>query len=366
VGRGILKITEAEETFVFDDIGEPAVPSFNRGFAAPIKLVSNLTEADLVFLAGHDSDPFNRFDAASTLAMRQLVAGTAAVRAAKTPPRPDALISALRRSLDDEALDPAFVAQVIAVPGENDVAHEIGNDVDPGSIFAARKALKRTLGEALGERALRIYRRLTSSAPYSPDAANAGRRALRNAALDLLASGSTEGIALAFLQFRDADNMTDRFAALATLAFHEVPEREEAFAAFEKRFGKDPLVMDKWFALQAQIPEQSTLARIKELMRHPGFSLANPNRVRALIGAFAAGNPSQFNRADGEGYGFLADIALELDPKNPQVAARLLSSFKSWRALEPGRRRAAQAELTRVAAANLSADSRDIVGRALA
>jgi len=366
-GHGILKITGAEQTFVFEGVGEQPVPSFNRGFAAPIKLVSNLNEADFVFLAGHDRDPFNRFDAASTLAMRQLVAGTAALRAGKTPPPPDALISVLARSLDDEALDPSFVAQVIAVPGENDIAHEIGSDIDPGAILAARKALKRTLGEAFAERAERIYGRLTSSAPYSPDAASAGRRALRNAALDLLAaSGAAEGIALAAGQFRDADNMTDRFAALATLAFHDTPERDEAFDAFENRFGNDPLVMDKWFALQAQIPEEATLARIKRLMRHTGFSLANPNRVRALIGAFAAGNPSQFNREDGQGYAFLAEIALELDAKNPQVAARLLSSFKSWRALEPRRRRAAQAELKRVAAASLSADSRDIVGRALA
>jgi aminopeptidase N len=153
---------------------------------------------------------------------------------------------------------------------------------------------------------------------------------------------------------------------LATLAAHAGAEREQAFDAFESRFGGDPLVMDKWFALQAQIAEPATLDRIRKLMRHPAFSLANPNRVRALIGAFAAGNPSQFNRSDGKGYAFVADIALDLDPRNPQVAARLLSSFKSWRALEPIRRAAAESQLKRVAAADLSADSRDIVGRALA
>ena len=367
ISDGLLRISAAEETFVFDGIREQPIPSFNRGFSAPIKLVSNLGEDDLVFIAGHDSDPFNRFDAASTLAMRHLVAATAALRARRKPPSPDALISSLARSLDDNRLDPAFVAQVIAVPSESDIAHEIGNDVDPDAVLAARKALKRTLGAALAAHSEKIYRRLSPRAPYSPDAAGAGRRALKNACLDLIAAaGSAPGVEQAFRQFRDADNMTDRFAALATLSTHDVAEREQAFDEFQQRFGEDALVMDKWLALQAQIAEPGALDRVRMLMRHPGFSLANPNRVRALIGSFAAGNPSQFNRQDGEGYAFLAEIALKLDAKNPQVAARLLSCFKSWRALEPIRRAAAEAELKRLAAAALSADSRDIVGRALA
>ena len=367
ISDGILRISAAEETFVFEGVRERPIPSFNRGFSAPVKLVSNLGEDDLIFIAGHDGDPFNRFDAASTLAMRHLVASTAALRARKASPSPDALVSALARSLDDDRLDPAFVAQVITVPGESDIAHEIGSDVDPAAVLATRIALKRTLGEKLAAHCRKNYARLASRAPYAPDAASAGRRALRNACLDLLvATGAPAEIALARRQFDEADNMTDRIAALATLAAQAVPEREQAFEAFEKRFRGDPLVMDKWFALQAQIAEPETLARVRTLMRHPAFSLANPNRVRALIGSFAAGNPSQFNRPDGQGYAFVADIALELDPKNPQVAARLLSFFKSWRALEPVRRAAAEAALKRAAAAELSADSRDIVGRALA
>jgi aminopeptidase N len=367
ISDGILRISAAEETFVFDGIRERPIPSFNRGFSAPIKLVSNLGEDDLVFIAGHDSDAFNRFDAASTLAMHHLVASAAAIRAKRTPPSPKALISALARSFDDDRLDPAFVAQVTAVPSEADIAHEIGSDVDPDAVLAARKGLKRTLGEALAARCQKIYERLSPRAPYSPDAASAGGRALKNACLDLVAAtGAGPGIERVLRQFREADNMTDRFAALAILSTHDVAERELAFDEFQKLFGENPLVMDKWFALQAQIPEPATLDRVRALMRHPAFSLANPNRVRSLIGAFAAGNPSQFNRQDGEGYAFLADFALKLDPKNPQVAARLFSSFKSWRALEPVRRAAAETELKRVAAANLSTDSRDIVGRALA
>jgi aminopeptidase N len=161
--------------------------------------------------------------------------------------------------------------------------------------------------------------------------------------------------------------MTDRFAALAILTLHDAPEREQALAEFFDRFREHPLVIDKWLALQAQIPEPGTLARVQELMKHPSFSMGNPNRVRSLIGVFAAGNPSQFNRADGKGYEFIADIAIELDPKNPQVTARLLSAFKSWRVLEPARRAAAEKALQRVAArAGLSADSADIVSRSLA
>ena len=161
--------------------------------------------------------------------------------------------------------------------------------------------------------------------------------------------------------------MTDRFAALYVLTLHDTPERDKALAEFHDRFREHPLVIDKWLALQAQIPESGTLDRVKALMQHPSFSMGNPNRVRALIGSFAAANPSQFNRADGKGYDFVADLAVELDGKNPQVAARMLSAFKSWRALEPKRQKAAESALKRVAkASKLSADSSDIVSRSLA
>jgi aminopeptidase N len=213
-----------------------------------------------------------------------------------------------------------------------------------------------------------VYGALSASEPYSPDAMSAGRRALKNACLDYLtALGTPEALDRAYRQFSAADNMTDRFAALAILTLHDAPEREKALAEFFERFREHPLVIDKWLALQAQIPEAGTLARVEALMKHPSFSMGNPNRVRSLIGVFAAGNPSQFNRADGKGYEFIAGIAIELDPKNPQVTARLLSAFKSWRVLEPVRRAAAEKALQRVAAtAGLSADSADIVSRSLA
>ena len=172
---------------------------------------------------------------------------------------------------------------------------------------------------------------------------------------------------MAARQYQAADNMTDRMAAMTTLSLHPVRERQAAIDDFYRRYHADPLVIDKWFALQAAIPEAGTLDHVKELTRHPAFSLGNPNRVRSLVGAFAMMNQTQFNRADGAGYGFLADTVMALDARNPQVASRMITAFKSWRALEPGRRGKAEAELRRVAAAQaLSTDVRDIVERSLA
>jgi aminopeptidase N len=221
--------------------------------------------------------------------------------------------------------------------------------------------------DALASQLEEIYARNERDAAYSPDAASAGRRALRNAALDLIAAGDAGlGGNLAKAQFDAARNMTDRLAALATLALLGGPEREAAFARFYDDYEQDALVIDKWFALQATIPEAATTQRIEALMAHKDFSLANPNRARALIGAFASGNPTRFHAADGSGYALLADVVLEVDPKNPQLAARLLSSLRTWRTLEAKRRALAEATLRRVLAApDLSRDTNDIATRAL-
>ncbi len=292
----ILRIASASETFEFEGIPERPVPSLNRGFSAPIKLTSNLGDDDFVLLAAHDSDPFNRFDAAYTLAMRHLVSTTADIRAGLKPSEPGALISALLETLQDQKLDPAFKAQAVGVPSESDIAHEIGSDIDPEAILAARTSLRRALASALATPCETVYAALSMSEPYSPDAESAGRRALKNACLDFLTMrGTPDSIARAYRQFASADNMTDRFAALAILTLHDTPEREKALAEFFDRFREHPLVIDKWLALQAQIPEAGTLARVQKLMGHPSFSMGNPNRVRSLIGVFSAGNPSQFN-----------------------------------------------------------------------
>jgi len=256
----------------------------------------------------------------------------------------------------------------LSPPSEADIAREIGCDVDPDAVYAARRKLRAAIGARHGKILTETYTRMMATGAYRPDAESAGRRALKNACLDLLALTETDAaIARAFSQYGEADNMTDRMAALETLAAHNRPERAAALDDFYARYANDPLVIDKWFALQAVIPEPTTLDRVRSLTRHPAFSAANPNRIRALIGAFAQANQTQFNRRDGAGYDFVADFVLELDPKNPQVAARLMSAFRSWRALEAQRRARAEAALRRVAAIqSLSPDVHDIVARTLA
>jgi len=364
--RDLIELTTERRRIVFHAVPERPVPSLLRGFSAPVRLETALSEADLLTLVAHDSDPFNRWQAAQTYATRQLVRAVEVVRAGHKPVYDEAFISALLRVLDQSS-DPAFTAQVITLPGEADLAREIGNDVDPAAIHGARVALRQAIGEGLKPNLLKIYQAMTSEEPYSPDAASAGRRSLRNAALDLFCAGSRdEGLELALKQFESATTMTDKIAALGVLTQYAGTSREKALEAFYATHAAEALVIDKWFILQATIPEPETLNRVKSLMQHPAFSLHNPNRTRSLIGAFATGNQTQFNAADGSGYDFLAGIVLELDPLNPQVAARLLSAFRSWRSLETGRRTLAEAALRRVAGvAGLSPDVKDIAERSL-
>jgi aminopeptidase N len=368
VERGVMPMTEAAETYVFRNVTARPVPSLNRGFAAPVKLVANLDEEDLRFLAAHDGDPFNRWQAVNSLATRLLVQSTAAIRTGQTPLDDPGLQAAFAAALSDRNLEPAFIAQTIMLPTEADIAREIARDVDPDAIFAARRALRRMIAASLADALAGTYDSLAAPVPYSPDAANTGKRALKNACLDLLTStGEAAAIARAMAQYQAADNMTDRMAALAALSLHDVPERAAAFDDFYRRFEDNPLVIDKWFGLQATIPEAATLDRVRALANHPAFSLANPNRVRALIGSFTQLNQSQFNRADGASYDFVAGTVLALDGKNPQVAARMLGAFRSWRAMEATRRARAEAVLKRIAAVDgLSRDVTDIVARALA
>src|SRR5712671_5248272 len=367
VERGVLVLSDPTETFVFTNVGARPVASLNRGFSAPVKLTANLTPDDLHFLAAHDSDPFNRWQALQTLASTLLTDNVKALRAGNPMRTDGGLVAALGTILADPQVEPAFAAQALAVPSEADIARELGRDVDPDAIFTARVALRAELGNALGAALRDAYRRLSDGGTYSPDAASAGRRSLKNIALDLLAaSGSSAAIALAARQYQSADNMTDRLAAVSTLSLYPVRERQAAIDDFYRRYQSDPLVIDKWFALQAAIPEPATLDRVQELTRHPAFSLGNPNRVRSLVGAFTQMNQTQFNRPDGAGYAFLADTVLALDGKNPQVASRMMTAFRSWRALEAVRRARAEAELKRVAAApTLSNDVRDIAERSL-
>jgi aminopeptidase N len=366
--HGVIELTQPNQSFLCTGVAERPIPSLNRGFSAPVKVALPIESGDLQFLAARDSDPFNRWQAVQTLAMSLLIANVSALRKRAPARADDGLIAALGAIVADGNLEPAFVALILTPPSETDIARETGRDVDPDATFAARAHLRATVGARLGAELAKTYRQMITPGPYRPEAQSAGRRALKNVCLDLLAATERqEAIALALAQYHGADNMTDRIAALETLTLHDRPERALALEDFYNRYRDDPLIIDKWLALQGAIPEPATLRRVRALTSHPAFSMANPNRVRALIGSFAQVNHTQFNRIDGAGYDFVADIVLALDPKNPQVAARLMGAFRSWRALEAERRARAEATLRRVAAApSLSRDVGDIVARTLA
>jgi len=365
--RGILELATGSRTVTFENIGSRPVASLLRDFSAPVRLEPAPPPEDLERLLAHDDDAFNRWQAAQSLAQRSIFARMAALKGEGAPADDSVFIAALRTLIED-ADDPAFAAQALELPSEIDIAQQIGSNVDPSAVFEARQSLRVDLGRALAPALLDAYVRMTDARPYSPDAHSAGQRALRNAALDLIAAGDpARGAAMAKVQFDTAGNMTDRLSALWTLALCGGAAREAAFAAFYDRFRGDNLVVDKWFSLQARIPEEATTQRVVDLMGHPDFSMSNPNRLRSLIGAFAGGNPTRFHALDGSGYALLERIVLEVDPKNPQIAARLLSALRSWRTLEERRRTLAEETLRRVASTpNLSADTSDIATRALA
>jgi aminopeptidase N len=370
LAEGVFELNGAERSIVFRDIPQRPTLSFLRGFSAPVRVEDDLTEEDLIVLSRHDSDNFNRWQALQSLATRVLLRGVQAIRAGRSPERNEGLVSAFGALIEDARagrIDPAFAAQAMTLPTEADIAREIGEDVDPDAIYAARKTLRGALGRKHGAALADLHERRADSKPFSPDAEAAGRRALRNVALALYADGDIiEGLERAHRQLGEADNMTERFGALTQIVLKPHVGRERASDAFSRRYAMEPLILDKWFALQAQIPERETLDRVRALMNHRGFSMSNPNRVRALIGGFTA-NHTQFNRADGAGFAFLEEIVVALDPTNPQIAARLLTAMRSWRSLEETRRGMAEAMLKRIAARPaLSPDVRDIVTRSLA
>ncbi len=369
LASGVFELKDGERSIVFRDVPQRPTLSFVRGFSAPVRVDDDLTEEDLIVLSRHDSDNFNRWQSLQSLATRVLLRGVKAIRAGRAPERNGGLITAFGALIEDVRagrIDHAFAAMAMGLPTEADIAREIGEGVDPDAIHSARRAMRGALGRAYAGALATLHAELADSSPFSAAAAAAGRRALRNVALGLFVDGDViQGLALAHRQLVEADNMTERLGALSTIAFTPDDRRENALESFGRRYAAEPLILDKWFALQAQIPERETLDRVRGLMNHHGFSLANPNRVRSLIGGFTA-NQTQFNRADGAGFALLEETVATLDPSNPQVAARLLTAMRSWRSLEEIRRGHAEAMLRRIAARpSLSPDVRDIVTRSL-
>ncbi|NKM69004.1 aminopeptidase N [Rhizobium laguerreae] len=363
----VLHLTGRTQTAVFHGIGSRPVVSINRSFSAPINLHFDQSPADLAHLARHETDHFARWQALTDLALPNLLKAARDAREGKPVVCEATFVETLIAAAADESLEPAFRAQALALPSESDIARELGCNNDPDAIHAGRQAVLKQIADAGKDVFAGLYAAMTTTGDFNPDAKSAGLRALRNSALTYL-SHAEQTPARAKAAFDAANNMTDLSHALTILAhrFPDSAETSEALATFRDRFAENALVIDKWFAIQAGIPGAKTLGRVRALMDDPLFKRTNPNRMRSLVGTFAFANPTGFGRADGEGYRFLADQILDIDGRNPQLAARILTSMRSWRSLEPVRADHARSALIEIErAADLSTDVRDIVERTL-
>ncbi len=362
----VLELTAPQQTFRFHGIDEMPVPSLLRNFSAPVTLEFDYTDAELAFLTAHDSDPFNRWEAGQRLATRRLLALIKEVPAGDAVPDESALSDTFRATLNDTALDPAFRELAVTLPSETMIAEQL-DVIDPQAIHAARRFMRRGLARALRKDWLAIYQANRTPGAYSPDAESAGQRALKNAALAYLAElDDADAHRLAQEQYDNAGNMTDRMAALSALVNSQASGKAAALEKFYADFEQEALVIDKWFALQA-MARTADVGAVRELMRHPAFTLKNPNRARSLIFSFCNGNPSRFHAADGSGYAYWAEQVIALNAINPQVAARLARSLDRWRKYAPRLQAKMHAALQQVAnTKDLSRDVLEVVTKALA
>ncbi|WP_420138701.1 aminopeptidase N [Sphingomonas sp.] len=335
----MLDATKSE--VLFDGLAERPVLSINRGFSAPIVLESDRSPAELAFLSAHDDDPFARYEAMQQLMLDTLIAGVTLGKADHGP-----VLEAVRNTLTDPALDAAFKAEAVLLPAEALIGDQLA-EVDPDKVAEVRDALRAAIGTTMIDGWRDAYAAHHANRyEYTPSAK--GARRLRTVALGYIAAAEAEDAArLAYDQFTGADNMTDRQGALGVLANGDSPEREQALAQFYTRFRDDALVLDKWFSAQALSLRPDTPAAVQKLVQHPDFTLTNPNRMRSLVGAFAA-NQRAFHDLAGGGYRFLADMILAVDPKNPQSAARLVAALGRWRRYEPTRAAAMREQLERI------------------
>jgi len=365
--EGVLHLREEEQTFIFTDVAEAPVPSLLRGFSAPVKLRFPYGREDLAFLLTHDSDGFNRWDAGQRLAMLALDDLIAAHRNGVEKVMDARVIEAFRGLLNEPADDKAVLAEMLTLPSEAYIAEQ-QPVVDVDAIHAAREFVRQSLATALRDDFMALYRANRSEAPYAPSAEQIAGRRLKNVALAYLISiEDEEAIELARQQFEADHNMTDVRAAL-TLLVHSARDEvaDPLLRAFGEKWAHDPLVMDQWFSLQVTRPQADALDRVKYLMEHPAFSLKNPNRVRALIGAFAGQNRVNFHRLDGEGYKLLADVVIALNTLNPEIAARIITPLTRWRRYDETRQALMKTELERIRAEELSPNVYEVVEKALA
>ena len=354
----ILEMTEAEQSFVFDDLGTRPIASVLRGFSAPVVLKQQLSDADRAHLLAYDTDPFNRWEQGRMLAFGSLLA---MIREG-TSPNPDWL-AGVRSVISDESLDPAFRALVLGLPSQSDLARELadaGDTPDPDIIYAAVEATRSAMAKSYEDLVPTLYRRHTVNAGYEPDAEQSGKRSLANAALSLLTRN--DDAKAAQKQYDNADNMTQQLSALANLI--RAGRGSKAVQGFENQWKNDRLVMDKWFGLQVmEADPEDAHEVVQTLTKHPDFNWKNPNRFRAVFGSFAA-HHAGFHHASGVGYQLLADWLIKLDPLNPQTTARMCAAFQTWRRYDADRQALMKAEIDRILAQpDLSRDTTEMLTR---
>ncbi|BAO62652.1 aminopeptidase N [Pseudomonas protegens Cab57] len=367
----VLSVTEAEQTFTFVDIAEQPLPSLLRGFSAPVKLSFPYNRDQLMFLMQHDSDGFNRWDAGQQLSVQVLQELIAQHQQGRALVMDERLVAALGTVLADDSLDQAMVAEMLSLPGEAYLT-EISEVADVEAIHAAREFARQQLADSLFDALWKRYqanRQVSKATAYVAESEHFARRALQNIALSyLMLTHKPEVLAAAIEQFDSADNMTERLTALAVLVNSPFEaEKAKALEVFAENFKDNALVMDQWFSVQAGSPLPGGLERVKALMQHPAFNIKNPNKVRALVGAFAGQNLINFHAADGSGYRFLADLVIQLNGFNPQIASRQLAPLTRWRKYDSARQALMKGELERIrASGELSSDVFEVVSKSLA
>jgi aminopeptidase N len=362
----LIDLTKSSQTVRFENVGAAPVPSLNRAFTAPVRLTSDLSDSDSAFLMAHDTDPFARWEAGQQFGTKVLLAMIEAMQKTGSCTADPAYVEAMGTTLADTTLDNAFKALALSIPGESYLADQM-ETVDVDAIHGARDVMRGAIACRFRDAWLVAYHDNQSSGPYSPAAEQAGQRALKNAALSYLsATGESADVDLVAGQYRQADNMTDRLTALILLGTLETPERQAALDDFYQRFRGDDLVVNKWLSAQAMSPLPDTLDRVKALLDHESFTIKNPNKVYSLVGGFIMGNPVGFHSKDGAGYRFLADVLIELDGLNPQVAGRLVDALGRWRRQDSERQALMKAELERIQSREgLSPDLTEKIGKSL-
>lgn len=350
----------------FTGIPNRPVPSLFRGFSAPVQLSSNASEADQLFLARHDADPFNRWQALQDVSMRLMLEAIGGK--AWSDAQVAAVADALEETLGSKELDPAYKALALNLPNEQTIARAIGSNVDPDRVHEVRAGLVTALVARLAPTLEKVYLTNDSRLAYSPDFQQTGRRSMKNTALALLVLGRAEGAAkLAREQYERALNMTDRLSALSTVVQSWTADADALLSDFYRQYTADPLVLDKWLSLNALAADDAALERIKAILASPDFPRNNPNRLRALMATFGMNNPTQFARKDGAGFRFLAEFVGDVDKRNPQVAARVLTAFRVWRSFESVRQGEAEKALKSLQeSGELSRNTADILERTLA